>query len=260
MKRKNTLVAIIAFFVFAFLFIPLVIIAITAFGTESVIKFPITGFTFDWFTKIFNNRSIVASLKTSLQVSFVSTLLALIIGIPATYALNKRKGKISNLLLDFFLSPTIIPGMVVGYSLYQIIVIQYQVTVWISLLLGHFIITLPYVIRVVGSALKEFDYSIEEAAWSLGASKPLTFIQIVLPNISSSIVAAFMLAFINSFNNIPVSMFLTGPGTSTFPISLMNYIEYNYDPGVSAISLVIMLVTLGLMLLIDKTIGLKSVS
>ena len=81
-----------------------------------------------------------------------------------------------------------------------------------SLLLGHFLVVLPYIIRIVGSSLEQFDFSIEEVAWSLGCNKIKTFFKIVLPNITSGISAAFMLAFINSFNNIPVSMFLKGPG------------------------------------------------
>jgi len=260
MRKKGVFISIITWSVFAFLFIPLIIIAITAFGEDSTIRFPITGFTLEWFGKIFRNRNIVQSLSTSLTTSVVATVLALILGIPVTYALNKKRGKISSLFLNFFLSPMIVPGMVVGYALYRVIVLNLKIPVSTSLLLGHFIIVLPYVIRVVGSALREFDYSIEEAAWSLGASKSQTLITMVLPNISSSIAAAFMLSFINSFNNIPVSMFLTGPGTTTFPIALMNYIEYTYDPAVSAISLILMLGTLGLMLIVDKTIGMKSIA
>ena len=71
---------------------------------------------------------------------------------------------------------------------------------------------------------------------SLGCKKSQTFFKVVLPNITSGVMAAFMLAFINSFNNVPVSMFLTGPGVSTLPITMMNYVEYNYDPTVSALS------------------------
>jgi putative spermidine/putrescine transport system permease protein len=83
---------------------------------------------------------------------------------------------------------------------------------------------------------------------------------VVLPNITSGISAAFMLAFINSFNNIPVSMFLSGPGVSTFPATLMNYIEYNYDPTVSAVSVVLMAVTVLLMVIVDKTLGVAALA
>lgn len=117
---------------------------------------------------------------------------------------------------------------------------------------------LPYIIRVVGSSLEQFDFSIEEAAWSLGCNKVQAFFKVVLPNITSGISAAFMLAFINSFNNIPVSMFLKGPGISTLPTTLMNYIEYNYDPTVSAVSVLLMLATIVIMFIVEKTLGIAA--
>ena len=120
-------------------------------------------------------------------------------------------------------------------------------------------ISLPYVIRVVGSNLDQLDFSMEEAAWTLGASKIRTFIEIILPNIRSGIFASFMLAFINSFNNIPVSQFLSGPGVTLLPTQLMGYIEYNYDPTVSAISVLLMALTVVIMILIEKTLGLSKV-
>lgn len=105
-----------------------------------------------------------------------------------------------------------------------------------------------------------FDFSIEEAAWSLGCPKGAAFFKVVLPNVTSGISSAFMLAFINSFNNIPVSMFLTGPGVSTFPATLMNYIEYNYDPTVSAVSVLLMAATVLIMVIVDRTLGIASLA
>ena len=133
-----------------------------------------------------------------------------------------------------------------------------QDPVFAGLLAGHFMVTLPYVIRVVGSSMEQFDFSIEEAAWSLGCPKGAAFFKVVLPNVTSGISSAFMLAFINSFNNIPVSMFLSGPGVSTFPSTLMNYIEYNYDPTVSAVSVLLMAATVVIMVIVDRTLGIAA--
>ena len=129
-----------------------------------------------------------------------------------------------------------------------------------GLLIGHFLVVLPYVIRVVGSALEQFDFSIEEMAWTLGCGKVKAFFKVVLPNISSGIVAAFMLAFINSFNNIPVSMFLSGPGVRTLPTALMNYIEYFYDPTVSAVSVLLMAATIVIIFVVEKTLGIGALT
>lgn len=257
--RKQRGLSLFAGVVFAFLFIPLIIITITAFGEKSTIQFPITGFTFKWFAAVFENQPFMDSFLLSLEISLLATLMALVVGIPAAYALTRHAVKGKSWIKSFFLSPTIIPGVVVGYSLFQFIVIRLQVPIFQGLLLGHFLISLPYIIRVVGSSLEQLDFSIEEVAWTLGSTKVKAFTSVVLPNISSSIFASFMLAFINSFNNIPVSQFLSGPGISALPTTLMNYIEYNYDPVVSALSVLLMLGTIILMFLIEKTLGLAKV-
>lgn len=258
--RKQRGLSIFVLLVFIFLCLPLIIVTVTAFGENPSIQFPIEGFTFDWFKKVFEISSFIDSFFLSLQISFLATILALAVGVPAAYALARYRTPKTAWLKSFFLSPTVIPGVVVGYALFQFIVVQLNFPIYQGLLLGHFLISLPYVIRVVGSSLEQLDFSIEEVAWTLGCTKVKAFIRVVLPNITSGIFASFMLAFINSFNNIPVSQFLSGPGVSTLPTTLMNYIEYNYDPTVSALSVLLMLGTIVLMYLIEKTLGLASVA
>ncbi|MGB8455528.1 MAG: ABC transporter permease [Anaerocolumna sp.] len=258
--RKNKMLTIFACCVFAFLFLPLFIIAVTAFGGGNAITFPIKSFSLKWFANVFTSGSFLNSFKTSFQIALFATLLALLVGIPAAYALARYTIKGKAMIQSFFLSPTIIPGIVLGFALYRFIVLVLRIPVFYGLLLGHFLAVLPYIIRVVGSSLSQFDFSIEEVAWSLGCGKVSAFFKVVMPNITSGVMAAFMLAFINSFNNIPVSMFLTGPGVNTFPTNLMNYIEYNYDPTVSAVSVLLMLGTIIIMFVVEKTLGIASLA
>lgn len=259
MRRYKGL-TVIAVLVFSFLFIPLLIIAVTAFGSEPTIAFPIKGFTLEWFSKAIASTSFKNAFFLSVQIATLATLLALLVGIPAAYALSRYSVKGRKFIKSFFLSPTIVPGIVVGYALFQFIVIKLKVPVYEGLLLGHFLVVLPYIIRVVGGSLEQFDFSIEEVAWSLGCPKLKAFFTIVLPNITSGIISSFLLAFINSFNNIPVSMFLSGPGVSTLPASLMSYVEYNYDPTVSAVSVMLMLATIGIMFVVEKTLGISALA
>lgn len=258
--RKNKMLTMFAVLVFVFLILPLVIITVTAFGEGSAITFPIQSFSLKWFFNVFALKSFRNSFLTSLEIALLATVAALLVGIPAAYALARSGIKGKELLKSIFLSPTIVPGIVIGFVLYQFLVLTLRIPVFAGLLAGHFMVTLPYVIRVVGSSLDQFDFSVEEAAWSLGCTKKGAFFQVVLPNITSGISAAFMLAFINSFNNIPVSMFLSGPGVSTFPATLMNYIEYNYDPTVSAVSVILMTITVLIMILVDKTLGIAALA
>ena len=237
--KKNKSITVISYLVFGFLFIPLLIIVITSFGTQASIQFPIKGFTLDWYSVVFHSASFIASFKISLITGVLATLIAALVGVPAAYALNRDHFKYKESLNSFFLSPSLIPGMVIGYMIYNMIIIQLHLPVIPALIIGHMLI--------------------EEASWTLGYTQTQTFFKIVLPNITSGIFAGSLLSFVNSFNNIPVSMFLTGPGVTTLPITLLSYLEYNYNPAVSAISTLLMLLTIVLMYLIDKTLGLSSI-
>ena len=243
-----------------FLFLPLIIIVVTSFGTEAIITFPIKGFTIDWYIMALTSKAFMSSLQLSLIIGVVATLIALIVGIPSAYVLSRDRFKGKKFLNAFFLSPTLIPGIVVGYSIFQMIVVNLRLPIIPGLIIGHFLISVPYVIRVVGSSMEQVDVSIEEAAWTLGCTKKRAFVTVLLPNIASGIFAAFMLAFVNSFNNVPVSMFLSGPGVTMLPTTLLSYMEFNYDPSVSALSVILMFVTIGVMIVIEKSTGLASIS
>ena len=256
--KKNKLLTAFVVLVYMFLFTPLVIIAMTSIGTENYIAFPPKGFTLQWFINVFKSESFMNSMMTSLSISTIATLAALVIGMPVAYGLSRYDFKGKEILKGFFFSPLMIPAIVVGFSLFQFLIVKLNLSVNMSLFIGHTLVIIPYIIRVVGSSLEVFDYSIEEAAMSLGCKKSHTFFKVVLPNITSGVMAAFMLAFINSFNNVPVSMFLNGPGVSTLPITMMNYVEYNYDPTVSALSVILMLLTIGIMYILEKTLGLSN--
>ncbi len=258
--KKNKMLTLFVFLVYTFLFAPLIIITLTSIGTESYIAFPPKGFSLQWFINIFKSKSFMQTMGTSFLISIVATLTALVIGVPVAYGLSRMNFKGKGALKSFFFSPLIIPGIVVGFSLFQFLVAKLQLSIYMSLFIGHTLVIIPYIIRVIGSSLEVFDYSIEEAAMSLGCTKFMTFFRVVMPNITSGIIAAFMLAFINSFNNVPVSIFLTGPGVSTLPITMMSYVEYNYDPTVSALSVLLMLITIGIMFIVEKTLGLSNFS
>ncbi len=255
--KKNTWLTIFTGLVYFFIFAPLIIIVLTSFGPDDYIAFPPNGFSFKWFVNIFQSKMFMRTFQISIKVAIIATIFALILGIPAAYSLSRARFKGKSIIQNLFFSPIIVPGIVFGFSIFNYIVIKMRLPIYSSLLVGHTIVVIPYIIRVIASSLESFDYSIEEAAMSLGASKLKTFVLVVFPNITSSIIAAFMLAFINSFNNVPVSIFLTGPGVSTLPISMMSYVEYNYDPTVSALSVLLMIMTVIIMFIIEKTLGLS---
>lgn len=258
--NKHRFTKLITIVTVVFLLGPLAMIMITAFGSAPIIEFPIRGVSFKWFGKVFASRSLMNGLTTSIKLALISSGIGVALAFPASYALTKRKTKLSQSFLSFLLSPSLIPGIVMGYALFQTLTLAFHLPVWGSLILGHILLVLPYAIRILAAGFEQLDESFEEAARSLGCTPIQTFYKVLLPNVKSSIFAAIVMSFINSFNNLPVSLFLKGPGINTLPVALMSHLEYNFDPTVSAMSVLIMIGTAGLMILIEKFTGLSEVS
>ncbi len=250
---KHRTISVVSFLVFVFLFAPLFLIVLTAFNSADSISIPLEGFSFKWFNKVFASRSLMQSFKSSFLLAIVAALTGTLIGLFSAIAIVNTKSKYADKIYNIFLSPSLIPGIVTGYILFRFMVVFLQLPLIIALLIGHFLVVLPYTVRIICASLKNLDSSIYEAGMTLGCTPMKSFIKVVLPQLQSALISAFMLAFINSFNNIPVSMYLKAPGMNTLPYSMMNYIEYNYDPTVSALSVLLMLMTLFFMVLMDKS-------
>ena len=252
--RKNKFLLGVTVLVYFFIFAPLVMIALTSFTTESYISFPPVGFSLKWYWKVFETKSFMDSFQLSIVVSTAATVLALLVGIPGAYALSRYHFRGKQFIKDLFFSPNMVPQVVVGFSLFVFIIVALRLNVRIALLVGLAVSVVTYAFRIVGASIDSLDFAIEEAGMSLGATRATVFFRVVLPNISSGIVSAFLLAFINAFNNVPLTIFLSGPGVVTLPVAMMNYIEYNYDPTVSALSVLMMLMSVLIMVVSEKLV------
>jgi len=195
------------------------------------------------------------SLKLSVFLAIGASLLGLILGVPVAYALVRWdfKGKP---VVEFLTSlPVAVPGMVAGLALLKFFVLMGTFSIESTLLIGHTLIVLPYSVRIVKGSLMNLPEEVELAAQSLGANPIKTFFLIILPLIKTSLIAAFILMFIISFNNVPISLFLSGPGITTLPIVMMSYMEYYYDPTIAALSTLLIAVTLIVVLGMQKILG-----
>ncbi|ADM72348.1 ABC transporter permease [Paenibacillus sp. SEL3] len=257
MREKHYGLGFFSLLVFIFLLGPLLIISVTSFEPGTVLKFPPQGFSLRWYENIFEVDLFMSTFKTSIVVSLLGNILALLIGMPAAYALSRFSFRGKDALNALFLSPLLIPGIVLGFTLLRYLIIVYHLPVYAGLLIGHTVIMLPFIIRVIASSLSNFDFAIEEAALSLGAGRLETFFKVVLPNIRSGIIAAILIAFLESFNNVDISVFMTGPGFSTLPIQMLTYVENYFDPTIAAISVMLMILTGILMFLIERLMGLS---
>jgi putative spermidine/putrescine transport system permease protein len=241
--------------VLAFLVGPFFVVFVAGFSGEETLVFPPRSLSWRWMAHLFTVDSFGASLRTSLVVAVLSTLAALALGVPAAYALVRRQFPGKELVRTLLTLPVIVPGIIVGLALLNHLVLVYDLPVTASLLLGHTALLLPYTVRVVSGSLQNLRADIEDAAVTLGASRLRAFWLVVVPNIRGGLVSAAVLAFITSFNQVPVSLFLTGPGISTLPIEMLAYMETNYDPSIAAISTLMVLGTLVLVAAMERLFG-----
>lgn len=245
-----------AVLVYLFLMGPLVIVIGAALSDTTYLTFPPQGLTLRWFEKIFEMAAFRRTIITSLQIAFLATALALVIGIPAAYALNRFRIQLPGWLSTIFVLPVLVPEIVLGFALLRSVATSWELPIFATLLIGHTLIVLPYCVRVVSASLASFDFSIEEAAISLGSPPLKTFFTVVLPNIKAGVIAAFILAFITSVNDVSVSLFLTGPGVSTLPIQILAHVEQFFDPVIASVSVLLMLLTVAVMAVVERTLGL----
>ncbi|WP_337867853.1 ABC transporter permease [Meiothermus sp.] len=240
-----------------FLVGPFVVVFISAFSGDRTLAFPPSSFSLQWFAKVLTVEAFQASFVTSLWLGVLSTLLALLMGIPVAYALARYQVPGAEVIRVILTSPLILPALMVGLALLRYFVLIGNNSISIGLLIGHTALLLPYAVRVVSASLANLPRDIEDAAMSLGANRLQTFFRVVLPNIRGGVAAASVLAFITSFNQVPVSLFLTGPGVSTLPIQMLLYMEYTYDPTIAALSTLLILFSILFVLLTERLLGIS---
>lgn len=245
--------------------IPLAMAAYMSFFADGVIVFPPSGYTLDWYARLAEFPNFASGLATSLKIALFSTAGSILIGVPASIALVRYRffGRAGlNVLL---LAPLSVPGVVIGLGIY-IQTVEVDRISGVSaigspvvLVLAHLLITTPWVIRLCIANLMHLDRSIEEAAANLGATPLKVLLGVTLPMMKQGVVAAALFSFIVSFENIELTLFLISPGTITFPISVLQYLEYRYDPLAAAVVVTQTLVIGALLLAIDRYVKLSSV-
>ena len=258
--RIHPLLILLTIVVYVFLLGPLIIIFGSSVSDTSFLAFPPQGLTLHWFANIWEISAFRRTIITSMQIALLGTALALLIGIPAAYALNRYRIQLPGWLSTPFVLPILVPEIVIGFSLLRSVNVGAGVPVFFALLIGHTLLVLPYVVRVISASLASFDFSIEEAAISLGSRPVKTFFTIVLPNVRSGMIAAFILSFITSINDVSVSLFLTGPGVSTLPIQILAHVEQFFDPTIASVSVLLMGLTIIVMIIVERTLGLTVVT
>jgi len=257
MERASRGLSVVVAAVYAFLLLPLLIVVAAAFNAGNYFTFPPQGFSLKWFANFFQRREFMQALWLSVHLGFWTAVISTVAGTMASLVLVRGRFRGRDLLNAYVTSPLLLPQILTGVALLQYLSLLGLAQSYWALLIGHVVVTTPYVVRTVSAVLYNFDLALEEAAQSLGASPVRAFFEVTLGLIKPGVVAGAVLAFAISFDNFTISLFLTSPRLTPLPIELFAYLKYSFDPTAAAASAVAIGVTLVLMLLIARFMGLE---
>jgi putative spermidine/putrescine transport system permease protein len=258
--------------VYLFLLTPLVIVVLASFNSGEYLSFPPEGFSLRWYAKFLSSTSFMQSLWFSLQLALICTVCSTVLGTMVALYVVRFAGKWREHLRVLIIMPLLLPEILTAIALlffyYNIEALFKAMGLdmlsglfrnsFLGLLIGHVLITLPFVFLGISASLYNFDLSLEEAARSLGAGKFTTFRRITLPLVKPGIIAGALLAFIISFDLFNISLLLKGVGTATLPIQLFDYVRWDFDPTAAAVSSVSIAITLVAIVLTERLVGLHS--
>ena len=243
--------------------VPLLLTLYLSLFDEKLILFPPRGYTLSWYFAIAPNFG--GPVITSLKLGAFSVIGSLALGIPAGIGLSRHRFRGRGAISMLLLAPLTVPGIALGLAIYVALVAMDEqlgsmVTgSMIGLVLAHVMITTPWVVRLCLASLANHDRAAEEAAASLGAGPLAVIWRVTLPAMRAGIVAAALFAFVISFENLELALFLTSPGVTTLPVAVLQYLEYHIDPLVSAIAVAQIVAIAAVLLILDRFVRLGQV-
>jgi putative spermidine/putrescine transport system permease protein len=238
-----------------FLLAPILVVLPLSFASDTMIVFPPSGWSLRWYEAMFQHEGLMKAFRVSLMLAAVVTVVSLGAGLPAAYALKRYTFTGRDALTNLFTAPLLLPSIVLGLSILLVFVKLNLLGTFPGLVVAHLVITTPYVVRIMSTALSTLPPSVEEAATMLGAPPFKVFCRVTLPLMMPGLIASAALAFLLSFDEVVISLFITGPRISTLPVEIFNYVESKTDPLIAAVSVVLVAATLAVVLLVERSIG-----
>jgi putative spermidine/putrescine transport system permease protein len=240
----------------AYLLAPVVLVFPLSFSADTVMVFPPQSWGLRWYAELARNANMADAFRVSLVLATVVTVLSLLIGIPAAYVIVRIKPAGSQLLFNLFTAPLLLPTIVLGLAMLMVFAPWGWLANWKGLIIAHLVVALPYVLRILATSLATLPHDLEEAAATLGASRLGVFFKVTLPLMAPGIVGATALCFLVSFDEVVVSLFLTGPNLKTLPVELFHYADQRPDPMVACVSTLLIVLTMVVVVVIDRSVGL----
>jgi putative spermidine/putrescine transport system permease protein len=235
---------------------PLFVIIGGSFTETPYVAFPPTGFTLRWYQQLLHRGDFLNSFLASIVLALLCSGVAMVLGVLAVVGLHRHRFLGHALFRAFLMSPLVLPTIVTGVALLQFYYLIDMAAALPGLLIGHVLITIPYVVRTVGAGLAGLDPAIEEVSSSLGAGAVRTLLKVIIPAIAPSIMAAMIFVFITSFDEATVSIFLAAPDLMPLPVRIYSYIDFAVDPMVAAVSTLLIVFAFGIIALLQRLLGL----
>ena len=240
-----------------FLLAPVILVIPMSFSADRVLAWPPSGFSLRWYAAMLEERGLALAARNSLVLAVMVTVATLAIALPAALALDRWRFAGRDALLALLTAPLLLPTIVLALAVLIIFVSNGLLGTWPGLMLGHMLVTLPYGVRVLSTALSTLPPSVEEAAASLGAPPASVFRRITLPLMVPGLVATCAIVFLVSFDEVVISLFVVGPQLVTLPVALFRYVESRTDPMVAAVSTLLVVFSLAIVLVLDRAVGMR---
>lgn len=247
--RSSAFITGFTLLVYVFIFAPIAVVALLSFNSAQFGSFPMEGFSLRWFVELYNNDAIVRAFKTSMLLGLLTALIATTLGILACLAIVRYDFRGKETVNTLLVAPVLIPETVLAVGLLLFMQIMHQPRSFLLLLLGHVLVSLPYVVLVVQARLVGIRRVYEDAAMSLGANRFQTFREITLPLLMPAVMAGVLFSFTISFDNITATAFWRPGGVETVPTQIFGMLRNSISPEINALGTVMIVITVGLPLL-----------
>ncbi len=244
--------------IYVFLLTPILIVVFTSFNATQANTFPPVGFSLRWYREFAANANFTSAFKFSLTLGLISATIATLIGFLSAYAIVRALGRRRRLGQSLALLPVMIPHILISLSL-LLAMTRIPIPELVMLVIGHVLICLPFTVAGIIASFEGVDPQLEAAALTLGASRLRALWEIVIPLVAPGLLSALIFAFIVSFGDVYISLFLSGPGMTTLPIEIFSYMLWESSPVVAAITTVQILLIVVLGLAIERMVGLRKV-
>ncbi|WP_045742701.1 ABC transporter permease [Actinoplanes rectilineatus] len=242
--------------VYAFLWLPILVVAVVSVDTSTFLRFPPQGFSLEPYHTVFTTPEFTTGLVSSLIIAVFTTVVTLAVAIGASLAFTRHTFRGSGTAQSFFTSPLLVPNIVLGLALLLLFAPLGLTDTYTGLVLAHVVLCLPYAIRTITVSLSTVDVAGEDAARVLGASPWTTFRRVTLPLIRPGVVAGAVLSFLVSFDEAVVSLFLSGFDITPLPVTLLDHLETQAGPEVAALSMLLIAFSLAAVLAVERALGL----